>query len=72
MVSLVDLNNMPAVESPRREEKSRTLHAFLWVKKMGKFNFEVNIPRWGFVPGELIPFEVKLDNDSSTEITYVS
>lgn len=71
-MSMVDLNLVPNMECPNHIEKTQQLYAFMFMKKTGTIHQELNVPRWGFVPGEIIPFEVKIINNSSTVLSTVN
>lgn len=70
VVSLVDLNFFPNAQMPLTDEQMKTLG--MWCCKSGKINCSIRIPRGGFVPGEMMPIEMQVLNNSSSKVNEVS
>jgi len=64
VIQLIDLNLDPAVQQPRQTTNSKTL-GFLCCKA-GNIECAVQMPRTGFVPGEVIPYTIQVNNESTS------
>lgn len=63
----LDLNQLPYLAHPLREEESTTFLCFCW--KSDALRITNVIPQQGYVVGDHIPFSLELNNDSNVACT---
>uniref|UniRef100_A0A915JFJ0 Arrestin C-terminal-like domain-containing protein n=1 Tax=Romanomermis culicivorax TaxID=13658 RepID=A0A915JFJ0_ROMCU len=69
VIGLVDLNQEPDAVRPIRDMKSKQMGCLCCVS--GHLECNVDIERCGYVPGENIPLNFELCNNSSSQVTLV-
>ncbi|CAI2327100.1 unnamed protein product [Caenorhabditis sp. 36 PRJEB53466] len=66
----IDLSLIPNSQLPSRKHVCEQIGAVLW--KRGAVRVEIRIPKQGFVCGEHIPVEMKIDNRTSKKFKQIS
>lgn len=62
-MQMVDLKADVLAQQPRETFNSKTLGFFCWTA--GKIECSIQLPRTGFVPDEVIPYVVHVNNASN-------
>jgi hypothetical protein len=63
---VLDLNKDPGAQLPLSTAKDKNICC--WCCKSGPIGFNLNLPRRGFVPGEIIPFTAEMTNMSRRKV----